>query len=99
MGIFNSIINFLSKYENTHDPKDFKLSYRDAWFGGDYKELLYSANGGRNYNTIKYWYSPSVLHENGMMDTLHFDSSKESLSGYREKFKTYQDVLDYEKNK
>ena len=102
MNIIQRFIKYIIPKKFNHNPEDFLLKNKESWFSEIYREIIYSANGGKNWKTIKYCMSPLFTHVdccfkyNYEIKTLTFNCEKESFSIYKKRFKSYQDVLDYE---
>ena len=82
----------------THDPQDFKLRFIESWFSEKYVILQYTANGGENWKSIKCAQEPSLDGDNWYLDveTYPLNSSEEYFKEIKEKFPTYQSVIDFE---
>lgn len=84
-----------------HDPENFKLKIVPAWFSSDYVSFQFSANGGESWETI-YCASPPYL---GLVDydwewkpLAYRLNSGSTFKHEKEKFSSYQKILDYEAN-
>jgi len=88
---------FLRKPFN-HNPEDFKLRIVRSWFSDDYVEFEYSANGGRDwkkiYNSVKPFLG--LLQYDYEWKPIRFRLDKGDFTYEREKFSSYQKILDFE---
>ena len=82
----------------THDPQDFKLRFIESWFSEKFVILQYTANGGDNWKSIKYAKEPRFNGEYWCIDveTYPLNNREEYFKEIKEKFPTYQSVIDFE---
>lgn len=83
----------------THNPEDFRLRIVPAWFSDEYASFEYSANGGESWKTIYAAESPYLgnLDYNWEWKPLAYKIYQDSTFKHeREKFSSYQKILDYE---
>lgn len=84
-----------------HDPENFKLKIVPAWFSSDYVSFQFSANGGESWETIYCASEPYLGHIDydwewkPLTYRLSYDST---FKHEKEKFSSYQKILDYESN-
>ena len=85
----------------THNPSDFKLKLSPWWAASKYCQIEYSANGGRNWKTIREARQPlfdiSIATDyNWTFESIKEDVTRYSLSLAYKRFPTYQSILDFE---
>lgn len=100
--LFQYIKNLLNPKKFNHNPEDFALKAKEAEFGGGWFHVMYTANGGRNWEHLFEVRSPLFDHR---LESLYeykwgwhrqsFRPEKKSLNDYKIRFKSYQDILDF----
>ncbi len=102
MKFLNKIYRKLFPRKFNHNPQDFKIKAVESWFSPFWYEIKYSANNGESWEYL-YKSSPPLFSHS--YDTLleydwgwkkiAFKPEKMGFEEFKNKFKTYQDVLDF----
>lgn len=92
-----------NKFKNlpfTHNPEDFKLRIVPSWFSKDYVELEYSANGGKTWKRIYCAAAPffGSIDYDWKWEPLHYRLGNGDFTYEKEKFSSYQKIIDFEKS-
>lgn len=87
------------KKKFNHNPEDFQLRIVESWFSNEYVQFEYSANGGRTWKTIYHAEPPFLGSINYDWDwkPLSYSLGNGNFRFEKEKFSSYQKILDYEK--
>lgn len=82
-----------------HNPEDFRLEIVESWFSEDYVEFRYSANGGKSWKNIYHANPPFLgnIDYDWKWETLTYELGSGDFRAERERFSSYQKILDYEK--
>lgn len=91
--------NKFKKSPFTHNPEDFKFSVVQSWFSKDYVEFEYTANGGKTWKHIHHAESPCLgsLDYDWEWKRLCYPLGNGDFSHQKQKFSSYQKILDFEK--
>lgn len=82
-----------------HNPEDFKLKVVESWFSEDWVEFMYTANGGKSWKKIYRAESPFLGHIDcdWKWSPLTYRLGDGDFRAEKERFSSYQKILDYEK--
>ncbi len=86
----------------THDPRDFRIRAKKWWASEKYFLLQYSANGGRNWKTIRRARPPLFdvsisLNYDWTYEPVRHNLEMTSVSAEMAQFPNYQSILDFHK--
>lgn len=92
--------NFLSFKKYNPKPED-KVTIRlsQSWFSRKYYDVKYRIENTKKWHNIYecHWYGNDYIYESDLRIEFRTEEQlKENLNEYKNKFKTYQDILDYE---
>lgn len=81
-----------------HNPKDFIIKFEETWYSEDRVILKYSANGGKSWKYVHHAKPPFLgnIDYDWEWETLKFTLGDNDLRREKEKFSSYQKILDYE---
>lgn len=87
------------KKKFNHNPEDFQLRIVEAWYSKNRIAFEYTANGGQSWKTIKHANPPFLGHidYDWEWEDLTYSLGSGDFSFEKEKFSSYQKILDYEK--
>lgn len=95
------MLNFLKRlnpFRFTHDTSKFKLNVSRSSFSSDYVCFKYSGNGGIIWKTIHRCSSdPDILWGYYKWEDLTYSLGSGKFDYEKNKFSSYQKILDYEK--
>lgn len=92
--------NLFKKHPFNHNPEDFKLRIVPAWFSNEWIEFEYTANGGRSWKRVHGAYAPFLGHVDydWKWEPVHYKLGNGNFDHEKEKFSSYQKILDYERS-
>lgn len=82
-----------------HNPEDFQLKVVEAWYSKTRIAFKYTANGGKSWKYIHHANPPFLGHidYNWEWEVLTYNLGNGDFSSEKQKFSSYQKILDYEK--